>query len=144
MFREGIHFLSDYIRLLTDAAGEEFSLLENGRADFAETERAEDCMRGYFDVIPQDGVRRKKIARTSDGLEFAALFFFWCGFAQIALSEKMPACKPALQNKTVTRHLGPRQRPHTQADSLRYKRANSEVGPYNNPSVAWPSATSCR
>ena len=61
----GKHFLADNIGLFAYAAGEQFRGLENGGADFVEIVGAEDVAHGGFDEVPERGVGREKIARSS-------------------------------------------------------------------------------
>jgi len=78
MILERVHLLANDIGVAADGAGEEFGWFENGRADFAEAKGGEDRVRGFFDMVPERSVWRKKIASATDGLEFTALLFFWC------------------------------------------------------------------
>lgn len=132
---ERVHLFANNIGVAADGASEKIGWLEDGRANFAEAEGTKDGSGCFFNVIPKGGVRRKKVACAANGLKFAALLFFWCGVGQFddPLTEgalkRRPYINP-LQNAALKLPL----QILSQADSLRY----------NNPSVAWPSATSWR
>ena len=67
----GEHLLRDDVGFFSHAAGKQFRGLENRRADLVEVVGAENFAHGVFDKIPESGVRRKKIAGSSDGINFA-------------------------------------------------------------------------
>src|SRR5262249_53174169 len=90
---KGVHLLRDNVCFSSYSAGEEISGFKDGRADFAEAERAEDGASGFFGMVPESGVGWKKVARAADSLEFAALFFFWCGVGQVFVPRKEGALK---------------------------------------------------
>src|SRR5690349_23992523 len=71
-----IHLLGNNVGFAADCAGKEFRRLEDGWANFPETERAENGATRLFDAIPQFSFRRQQVPCAFDRLELAARLFF--------------------------------------------------------------------
>src|SRR6267142_5375624 len=84
---KGKHFLGNYVGVQPNRTREKLRRLEDGHANFAETESGEDFVNRLFNVIPQCRLRWKEVPCAANRLESSRLFFF---FAAPSLTLRVP------------------------------------------------------